>query len=311
MIAERHAEFEAVVDAVVVDLAEVVVDTRAAQHGAGNARVDGQLGAQNSNALAACHEDFVAAEQVFKLVDKARQACDHFARGIEPGRGNIDATAAEAHVVAHHARTGERFEEVENFLALFECVHERRAAGAHLLDEEADGGSVILNAGELGEDDANVFGALGDFLAGELFDCQRVSPVVGERTEVIEAIGVRHRGQVAGALGNLFVVAVQVSEDGLEADDALSVECHIHAEDAVGGGMVRAHGYFKEFGFPIRLHDGRTVPAFFILLAKECRGCRRSRHCAAPVSFWATHSVAALCAAARANTASCGVGSYS
>ena len=72
MIAERHAELEAVVDAVVVDLANVVIHARRAQHGAGDAGVDGQFGLQNADALAARHQNLVADEQRFKLVDKLR-----------------------------------------------------------------------------------------------------------------------------------------------------------------------------------------------------------------------------------------------
>ena len=72
------------------------------------------------------------------------------------------------------------FEEVEDLFALAEGVHQRRAAGAHVLQEEADEAGVVLQAGEFAGDDAEVFGALGDLDAGELFDGEGVGPVVGD-----------------------------------------------------------------------------------------------------------------------------------
>ncbi|MEI9967687.1 MAG: hypothetical protein WDM87_03305 [Terracidiphilus sp.] len=58
------------------------------------------------------------------------------------------------------------------------------------------GRGVILNARQLGKNHANVLGALGNLLANELFYRQRVGPVVGERAEVIEAVGIGHRRQI-------------------------------------------------------------------------------------------------------------------
>jgi hypothetical protein len=158
---------------------------------------------------------------------------------------------------------------------------------------------VILNASELGEDDANVFGALGDLLAGERFDRERVGPVVRERTEVIEPVGIGHGSQVAGALRNLLVIAVKVSEDRLEANDAFPIEGHIHSKDAVSGGMVRPHGNFKQLGITIRRNNWRTIPAFELFRIGGEKG-----HCQWAVPSWLGLSSVALCSAARASTAS-------
>jgi hypothetical protein len=37
--------------------------------------------------------------------------------------------------------------------------------------------------------------------------------VVGHGTEIVELIGVRHRTKIARALGHLFVIAMQISEN--------------------------------------------------------------------------------------------------
>ena len=120
---------------------------------------------------------------------------------------------------------------------------------------------MILHARQLSENDANVLGALRYFLARKLLDRQRVGPVVGERADVIEAVGVRHRRQIAGLLGDFLVVAMQVAEDRLEAYDTLAVERQVHAEDAVRRRVVRPHGDFKQLAFAVRRNHRRPVPA--------------------------------------------------
>jgi hypothetical protein len=42
--------------------------------------------------------------------------------------------------------------------------------------------------------------------------------VIGHGTEIVELIGVRHRTRIARALGHLFVIAMQISENQLAHD---------------------------------------------------------------------------------------------
>jgi hypothetical protein len=106
---------------------------------------------------------------------------------------------------------------------------------------------VILQAGEFAGDDAEVFGAFRDFDAGKFLDGERVAPVVGDGADVVEAVGVRHRAEEGLVLGDLLVIPVEVAEDRLEPDDDFAVEDDVHAEDAVGRRVLRAHGDFEEF----------------------------------------------------------------
>jgi hypothetical protein len=56
------------------------------------------------------------------------------------------------------------------------------------------------------------------------------------------------------------MVAMEIAEDRLESHHALAIEGHIHAEDAVGGRVVRAQGDFEEFvAFFRNFHDGRRI----------------------------------------------------
>ena len=120
---------------------------------------------------------------------------------------------------------------------------------------------MILNPRQFSENHAQIFGALRNFLPDKLFDRQRIRPVVGERTEVVEPICIWHRRQVALALPKLFVIAVQIPEHRLEPDHALAIEHHIHPEDAMRRRMVRPHGDFKQFAFAIGLNHRRPIPA--------------------------------------------------
>src|SRR5208283_3583178 len=162
---ERHAEIEARVEAVAVHLAHVVVDARRAQHRAGDAGADGERRRQPPDALGAGHEDLVSGDELLVLVEEPAEAAGQGARGIEPSRGRVRAATAEALVVAHHPGAAQGLEKVEDLLALAERVHERGAACAAVLQEEAREARVVEEAGELGEDDAQVLRALRHGLA--------------------------------------------------------------------------------------------------------------------------------------------------
>jgi hypothetical protein len=146
--------------------------------------------------LGAGHDDLVTREERLEFVEEGAVAVGEFFGGGDPVVGGIDAAAAEALVVAHHPGAGERLEEVEDVFAFAERIHEGRAGAAAVLHEEAGETGVIQEARELGEDDADVFGALGDGLAGELLDGERVGPVVRHRREVVEPVGVGHRREI-------------------------------------------------------------------------------------------------------------------
>ena len=59
-------------------------------------------------------------------------------------------------------------------------------------------------------------------------------------------IGVGHRAEIGDGFAEFLVVAVEVTEDGFELHDGLTVEGDDHAEHAVSGRVVRAHGDLEE-----------------------------------------------------------------
>ena len=72
---------------------------------------------------------------------------------------------------------GRQRQQVEHRLAFAQRVEQRRAVGADVHAERADGDQVALDAAELAGDDAQELGALGDDQAGQALDGQRVRPV--------------------------------------------------------------------------------------------------------------------------------------
>ena len=133
LFSQRHTELKPVVNAVLVHLADIVVDPGGAEHRAGNARVDGQFSGQDADTLRARDEDLVFTEQPLEFIQKSRVLIDHPSCLFEPAGRQVAAATAKTHVIAHHSRPGERLEKVEDLFALAEGVHQGRARSPHVL----------------------------------------------------------------------------------------------------------------------------------------------------------------------------------
>jgi hypothetical protein len=57
---------------------------------------------------------------------------------------------------------------------------------------------------------------------------------IGHGTEIVELIGVRHRTKIARALGHLFVIAMQISENRLELAHDLTFDSQDGAWSYIG-----------------------------------------------------------------------------
>jgi hypothetical protein len=69
--------------------------------------------------------------------------------------------------------------------------------------EKSDQAGVILQPGKFGGDDTNILSAFGRLETGELFDRERVGPVIRHRAEVIQPVGVGHAPEIGGVLADL------------------------------------------------------------------------------------------------------------
>ena len=110
-------------------------------------------------------------------------------------------------------------------------------------------GGVILQSCQLRRNHANVLGALRHLQPGQLLDGERICPVIRQRADVVQPIGVRHRREIARSLGDLFVVAMQIAEHRLQLHHAFAIQHHIHAEHAMRRRMVRPQRNFEQIAF--------------------------------------------------------------
>ena len=253
VFADRHLEIEPAVNAVFVHLAQVVIHAGGAQHRAGYGRVDRQFFRHHADELCASQNNFILGKKGSKLVEELAVIADNFFRLGDPFVIHVHTDAAKSHIIAHHPRTANFLEQVEDFFAFAEGIHHRRAERTHVLHKKADETGVVLEPRELRHDDTNVFGAFGNGQAGELLDCERVGPVVRHRTKIIQPVGVGHRGEIRNVLADLLVVAMQIAEHRLELYDRFAIQHHVHPEHAMRGRMMRPHGNFKQ------LADGRAA----------------------------------------------------
>src|SRR5438876_3352659 len=157
MFAQRHPKLEAWIESITIHFPKVVVEPGSAQHWAGDAGVGGQFGGQLADVLRASDEHFIRYDQLFKFIEKSRKSVDDLPRPLHPARWQIAAATAETHVVAHHARSGERFEQIQNDFALAECIHQRSAPCAHIAEEKSEERGVVLKSRELSQDHAKIF----------------------------------------------------------------------------------------------------------------------------------------------------------
>jgi hypothetical protein len=98
-----------------------------------------------------------------------------------------------------------------------------------------------VDAGQLGEKDANPDGTLGDFEAEELFDCQAVAEIICERSEIVDAIGEGHDLLVKLGLAGFLDAGVKITDFRIEANNDFAVDFEHKAENAMGGRVLRSH----------------------------------------------------------------------
>ena len=102
---------------------------------------------------------------------------------------------------------------------------------------------MVGDTGEFSHDHAQIFSALRRFPFGshQLLDSQHVAEVVRHAGQVVQAVGVGDVCEPGVALTDFFVIAVQISAFRLQTNDCFAVQSDDHAEDAMGGGVLRPH----------------------------------------------------------------------
>ena len=98
-----------------------------------------------------------------------------------------------------------------------------------------------IQAGQLSQQHTQPLRLLRNLKAQQLFHGQAIAEVVGHGAQVVQPVGERDNLVIKLGLAGLFDAGVQVADLRLEADDDLAVDLHHQAQNAVHGGVLRAH----------------------------------------------------------------------
>ena len=100
---------------------------------------------------------------------------------------------------------------------------------------------MVLNTTEFCHDHTDVLSAFCNLDVHQLFNGNGITKIVAHGVEVIKAVGVGHILQEGIALTDFVVVAMQVANHRLQADNGFAIECDRCTEHTVSGWMMRTH----------------------------------------------------------------------
>ena len=240
--ADGNVELQMVVNEIGMRLAQIEIHAAAAQVRAGQAVINGVLLGNHADVPRAVHENAVAREQFFRLVEIDDDFVQEFAALLDPARRQVARNAADARVAGGEPRAGQGFDQIINLFALGEGVQENRQR-ADIHRERAQPEQMRGDAGEFAADDADVLAARRQVLVDpvQFFHRERVGDVVGQRREIIQPIRVGDELGVGHVLGDFFIAAMEITDVGSGLGDDLAVQFQHDAQHAVRGGMRRPH----------------------------------------------------------------------
>ena len=108
----------------------------------------------------------------------------------------------------------------------------------------------------------------GNFQGEQLFDGQAVAEVVGQRIEIVDAVGERDDLLIELGFAGFLDAGMQIADLGTDADDDFAVELDDQAQHAMRGRVLRAH---------VQDH-GRSCGAFGDGSSRTGVPCVDSRH---------------------------------
>ena len=147
---------------------------------------------------------------------------------------------ADAEVVVHHSRAGDRLEDCLNPLPPPEAEHRRRH-GAGVQSHRSHEQEMAGDAVQLAQDYPNVFRPFGHGKAHQLFHCLAIGHLVIEVGNVVQPVEQGDNLMVLLTLAKLLRTTVQIADVGLGGVDFLAVNPKHHAKNAVGRWVLRPH----------------------------------------------------------------------
>ena len=281
--ADRNVELHAVVNFVRLLLAQVPLDARAAQHGAGKAQRFRTLRRHHADADGTLLPDAVIGQQSFVLVDISREApreiLDEIQQrtlpvGVEIAhRGGvmnagsfvlrhrvrqIAVHAARPIVRGVHARARYRLIAIHQVFALAEAIEED-GHRAYVERMRAQPQTMVKHTRDLVEHDADVLRAQRHVDADQLLDRHHVRMFVAHHGHVVETVHVWHRLNERAVLREFFGRAVQQPDMRVGAFDYFAVELQHEAQHAMSSRMLRpeVHGVVANFSHEFRTSTRR------------------------------------------------------
>ena len=120
---------------------------------------------------------------------EGKRSTKFFTRSKKPRGGSSE--PADAEVGGHHALAADHLEHAQHVFAFAEAVEEHRH-GADIEGVRAQPDQVRVDARQFVQHHAEPLRPRRDLQAQQLFHRQHVTQVVGQRAEIIDAVGERH-----------------------------------------------------------------------------------------------------------------------
>ena len=232
-------EVEVLVAAVGVGNAHVVIHTRSAQVGSGEAVGQCPLSADGSTADGAVHEDAVAQQHAVEFLQTCRQFIHDVADAFPCQVAEVALPTADAAHIGGEARAADLLVDVVDLLAPLVHVEEGRG-GTGVLPDDGVADDVVGDTRQLHHDHPHVFHTLRKLDADELLHGHVPAHVVDGRAAIVHPV--RQRGDLVERtpFRQFLERTVDVADCLFGVQDDLAIQRQHVLEDAVRSRVRRA-----------------------------------------------------------------------
>lgn len=221
--ADGDVEVDAVVGVVGGGFAHVPRHAGATEHDAGEGEVERLGRAHLADALGAPFPYAVVGQELFGFVDAVAELRRPLVDVVQEAEGNVLRDAAGADVRGVEPGAGDALVEFHELFPLFETPEEwRQRTDVHGVGEDRH--EVVEDAGDLAEQGANPFGALGHFDVEQFFDGEGETLFVCHHGDVVEAVKVGERLEVGFVFDQFLRATVQETDVWIRTYDLFAVE---------------------------------------------------------------------------------------
>ena len=238
--ADGNVELHTVVHIVWLTLTEIPWNTRGTDHRAGEAPSHRIVLTHHGDIDVPLLKNAIVEDEAHGITEQFGQPrVDPVANIDEQFLGYILMYAAWAEPRAVHTRSRSPLEEIQTVFAQFEHPKVGRH-GANVHDVRTDVEHVIADAGQFGEQNAQILSALRHLDVEQLLNRKNVAVFLRERAAVIEPIKIGQRLQIRLVLDQLLGAAMKQADMRIHPLDDLTVEFHHHTKNSVRRRVLRS-----------------------------------------------------------------------